>query len=86
VAAWLERKRGWLPESSGGGQAPEQMERPYSVSEVAELLGVTRQTVYKWLSVDNPDDAVIPPAAWFRLPSGYIRIRKWAVESMVNEQ
>jgi len=31
------------------------------------------------LAVDESEEAVIPPEAWFKLPNGHIRIREWAV-------
>jgi hypothetical protein len=46
---------------------------------VAALFGVSRQTVYNWLSFDEPESALIHVDAWFRLPSGHIRIRESAV-------
>jgi len=70
--AWLERKEGWISR----GEKTRRMvgERVYSVAQVAEMLAVSRNTIYKYL-----DNAIIPPDAWFRLPSGYIRIREAAV-------
>jgi len=47
------------------------------VSDTARIMGVTRQTVFKWLSIAEPEGAVIPPAAWWRTPGGHIRIREW---------
>jgi len=62
------------------------VERVYSVSEVAELLSVSRNTVFKWLSLDEPEFAVIPPDAWIRLPSSnHIRIKAWAVRDLLGE-
>ena len=55
------------------------MEKVYSISEVAELLSVSRQTVCKWLSLDESEKALSPPSGWFKLPSGHIRIREWIV-------
>lgn len=57
--------------------------RIYSVTQTAELLNVDRRTVYKWLSTDEPEYAVIPREGWFRLPgSGYIRIKEWVVNKL----
>jgi transposase len=58
---------------------PRKVEKVYSISEVAELLAVNKQTVRKWLSIGDPDGAVIPPNAWLKLPNGHIRIREWIV-------
>jgi len=63
------------------------VERVYSVSEVARILGVTKQVVYKWLSIGYPEGAIIPPNAWFRLPrSKHIRIKAWAVRKLLDGQ
>ena len=51
----------------------------YSVAEVAELMSVHKQTVYKWLGLDDEDEAVIPPGGWVKTPGGQIRIREWIV-------
>lgn len=57
--------------------------KAFSVAQVVEILQVDKQTVYKWLSTDAPEYAVIPPEGWFRLPrSGYIRIKEWVVEKL----
>jgi len=55
------------------------MEASYSTGKTAELLGVSKQTIFKYLSLEAPEDAVIPPDAYFRLPSGHIRIKAWAI-------
>jgi hypothetical protein len=54
--------------------------------EVAEILSVTKKTIYKWLSLDEPEDAVIPPAAWYKLPNGHIRIKEWIVLKLQNNE
>jgi len=78
--AWLEKKQDWLSQPTRGkGNGKRRLEKMYSVSEVAELLSVSRGTVFKWLSLDEPEEAVIPPDAWIKLPNGYIRIREVAV-------
>lgn len=52
-------------------------DKSYSVSDVMKRLGVTRQTVYKWL------DTVIPSNKWFSLPiSGHIRIKESAIKKI----
>lgn len=62
-----------------------QMEPSYSVAKVAKLLDVDKQTVYKWLEVDD-GDSVIPVDGWFKLPgSGYIRIKRSAVMALQKE-
>jgi len=77
---WLEKKENWLKQEKRP-MTPQKIinEKVYSITDVAHLLSVTRQTVYKWLSIDEPEYAVIPPGAWFKLPNGHIRIREWIV-------
>jgi len=60
------------------------LDHSYSVVKAAAILGVSRQTIYKYLSIDEPEYAIIPPDAWFRLPSGYIRIREWILIKLKN--
>ncbi len=55
------------------------LEASYSTGETARLLGVSKQTIYKYLSLEALEDAVIPESAWFRLPSGHIRIKTWII-------
>lgn len=77
---WIEKKEGWIGRKEGGnGKKPAPPQKSYSVTEVASLLGISRQTVFKWLSLDEPETAIIPAQAWYRLPSGHIRIREWIV-------
>ena len=57
----------------------------YSVTQFAAALAVTRQTVYKYLSLGNPDDAVISPADWYKLPGGAIRIKARALAKIMDE-
>jgi hypothetical protein len=79
---WIERRDNWLPRS-----APmRRRDDVYTVSEVATLLKVSRNTVYKWLGFDEAEEAVIPPAMWFKLPTGHIRIRKDAIQALLHEQ
>jgi len=77
---WLEKKENWLTPGKSK-MTPKKLfnEKVYSVTEVAASLAVTRQTIYKWLSIDEPEYAIIPPNAWFKLPNGHIRIREWIV-------
>lgn len=78
---WIPEKTHWL------GPRPKQrrkagkkdVDRMYSVQDVAQLMSVSKRTVMKWLSVDEPEFAVIPPEGWIKLQNGYIRIREWAV-------
>ena len=60
----------------------EQIERSYSVAEVAEKLKVTRQTIYKYLSLDEPKYAQIPVSGWYRLPGGHLRIKESALKEL----
>jgi len=77
--AWLDENKDWVPKSKQRPKPPKKVEMTYRISEVAEMLSVTHQTVFKWLSIDEPEDAIIPPSAWFRLPGGHIRIFESAV-------
>jgi len=75
---WIKPKKDWIPHQ----KSPTKkflVEKAYSITQVAEMLAVSRRTIFKWLSIDEPEYAVIPPDAWFRLPSGHIRIREWVV-------
>jgi|GEM_PF-3035159 len=77
--SWIERRDNWLPGAKG--KRPRQRRRAedhYSVSEVADIMSVSRATVFKWLSVNNPEDAIIPPEGWIRL-GDQIRIKEWAL-------
>ena len=80
MAQWLEKRENWLPSGKPRKTKPKRSpEKMYSVSEVAAMLSISRSTVFKWLSIDEPDLAVIPPGAWIKLPNGHIRIREWIV-------
>lgn len=87
--AWLEEKKNWLPNSRKTRktrQPEKEPEKVYSVIEVARLMSVSKNTVYKWLCIKNPEDAVIPPNGWFRIPNTTeIRIKKWALMALMNE-
>jgi len=83
---WIEKKKNWLPNSAGmrdrdtrleTGKKNKLYERVYTVGQAADILGVDRSTVLRYLSLDEPEGAVIPPEAWYRLPGGHIRIREW---------
>ncbi|MBW1799375.1 MAG: hypothetical protein JRJ85_01465 [Deltaproteobacteria bacterium] len=84
--AWLEKKEGWIPATKKGAPRKRQVEKSYSIAEVAELLSVTKQTIFKWMAFEEPEDAVIPPSGWYRLPSGHIRIREWVVLKLQAEE
>ena len=75
-----------LRRPSGRRARPQPPEPTYSVAQVAEIFDVTKQTVYKWLQVED-DDPVIPHDGWFKLPgSGHIRIKRTAVLILQGEQ
>jgi hypothetical protein len=61
-----------------------EIEKVYKIREVCQILSVSRTTVYKWLSIDEPEYAVIPPEGWFKLPGGHIRIHTWVIEKIQN--
>jgi len=89
---WIDKKNdmdtsgGVLRRSSGRRSRPRPPEPTYSVAQVAEIFSVSKATVRKWLSIDFPEDAVIPPDGWFKLPrSGYIRIKHGIITSLKNE-
>lgn len=83
--AWIEKKEGWIEKKGGNGKAPPvKLEKSYSVSDAARIMGVSRQTVFKWLSVDDPENAVIPPAAWWRTAGGYIMIKESILMKLQN--
>jgi len=86
---WIDKKAdmdtsgGWLRRP--GEQRPQRKPQPeptYSVAQVAEIFDVTKQTVYKWLMMDE-GESVIPADGWFKLPgSGHIRIKYSAVMAL----
>jgi len=76
---WIDKKEHWINKPGQTDNYPSKPERSYSVTDVAEFFGVSRQTVYAWLSLDEPGLAIIPTDAWFRLPSGHVRIRESAI-------
>ena len=82
--AWIEKKEKWFEpkrQKSNGSKS----QRSYSVSEVAHIMGVSRQTVFKWLSIDEPEIAMILPSAWWRTDSGYIMIKESALIKFQRE-
>jgi len=78
VSLWIESDKNWFG-SRREKQKRSMPEKSYSIPEVAELLSVSRGVIYKWLSLDEPEEAVIPPSAWYRLPNGRVRIYAWIV-------
>ena len=82
---WLEKKENWLPKQKGK-QAQTKLQKAYSIREVCQILSVSRSTIYKWLSLDEPEYATIPPEAWFKLPSGHIRIFEWIIVKIQNNE
>jgi hypothetical protein len=80
--AWLERKK-WFASSKKKRPRPE---RTYSVAEVAELFSVSKQTVMKWLMIDDETgESIISPEEWYKLPgSGYVRIKESAILRLQN--
>ena len=56
-----------------------------STGDFAHIAGVSRQTIIKWLAIDEFGDAVIPPHLWFRLPSGHIRISVIAIRFILPD-
>ena len=52
-------------------------EKLYKTSEVAEMLGLDKKTIYKWMAC-----GILPANGWFKLPNGYIRFRAWLVKKL----
>lgn len=50
-----------------------------TVAEAAEMLGVDKQTIRKYMALDPEDNAPIPFDAWYRLPGGHIRIYRYVI-------
>jgi hypothetical protein len=81
----LDAPAGAHPDPSTLGPLDRPPEPVYSVAQVAEIFDVTKQTVYKWLIMED-GDSVIPPEGWFKLPgSGHIRIKRAAVLALQGE-
>lgn len=53
-----------------------------TTNEMARIFSVSQRTVYKWLSIKNPEGAVISKEDWYRLPGGGIRIKKSVVKKL----
>jgi len=54
-------------------------EKLYKTSEVAEIMNVTKQTVYKWLDI-------LPKKGWFRNHVGQLRFKKWLIDKLKSGQ
>ena len=62
-------------------------EKSYSITKVAEILSVTRQTIFKWLTVDEFGNSIIPSDSWYRLPgSNHIRIKAYIIQKIKNKE
>jgi hypothetical protein len=84
--AWIPKKKDWLGKKAEVQEKTRRFEKVYTVAQAAAMLGVDKQTIYKYLEFDEESqDSVIPPHAWFRLPrSGYIRIKEWIVLKLMG--
>lgn len=79
---WIEKKKWFEPKGWNGRRRPE--EKTYTIMEMAAILSVSRDTIYKWIAFDAPDEAVIPPSGWIRLPNGRVRIHEWVLIKIKN--
>lgn len=81
---WLDQRDNWLPKSEGAEDEakPRRRRDPVlRVGEAAAMLGVDRRTLLKYLS-DEEGGLLRYGEDWFRLPSGYIRIYRAAIERL----
>lgn len=88
--SWLKDQKNWLPQTSEVKRKPVKKKvddsETYTIMEFAKIFKVSRQTVWKWLSLDEPEGAVIPPDCWIKLPhSGHIRIKAKAIVLLKDE-
>jgi hypothetical protein len=88
---WIKkREESWLPTAHGAKRGEKSAERQpekklYTVDEVARIFKVTKKTVYKWMSYeDDPNEAIIPPEAWYKMRTGRILIDEWIVLKLLN--
>ena len=81
---WIEKKEDWFPDK-GRKRKAVAIERSYTIAQMAEALAVSREIIYKWLALDDPENAVIPPTGWYRLPNGRVRIREWVIIKIQKE-
>ncbi|MBW2024381.1 MAG: helix-turn-helix domain-containing protein [Deltaproteobacteria bacterium] len=85
--SWIEKTDNWL-EGLGESRRRRQLkpkkapepEVVYTVKEIANILKVNRNTVFKWIETD-----VLGPEDYFRLPGGYLRIRHSALMKLMNQ-
>ena len=61
-----------------------EIEVSFTITEVARILKISRTTVYKWISKNAPEHAIIPREGWFVLPTGHIRIRGAILKGMLR--
>ena len=92
MSSWIDHKDDF--DTSGGrlktqrsevgeGLASSREKPVLTVAEVADMLGVDKQTIRrKYLALDPEDDAPIPFDAWYRLPGGHIRIYRFVIEKI----
>jgi hypothetical protein len=57
-----------------------------TIKDLEKEYSVSRQTVYQWLAIGNPKEAVIAKEDWFRLPGGSIRIKKSVLKKLQGEK
>jgi Mn-dependent DtxR family transcriptional regulator len=55
-----------------------------TINELAKKLSVSPRTVFKYLSIKNPEGAVISKKDWYRLPGGDIRIKKSVAKKLLG--
>jgi len=82
---WLESRQNWLPNSAQKKVRKPASKQSYTITEVAEIFEVTRQTVYKWLISDDLGEAIISPTLWYKLPGGHIRVAKIAITKLKEQ-
>ena len=82
---WLESRQNWLPNTSQKKVRKPASKQSYTITEVAEIFEVTRQTVYKWLISDDLGEAIISPTLWYKLPGGHIRVAKIAITKLKEQ-
>ncbi|MFC1884657.1 hypothetical protein ACFL2O_07795 [Thermodesulfobacteriota bacterium] len=83
---WTEQKEkfdtsgGRLKRTSSQKKRQAVSERVFTISEVADIFRVNKQTVYKWLSPDPEENCGIAFEDWYKLPrSGQVRIYERAI-------
>ncbi|MBW2032793.1 MAG: helix-turn-helix domain-containing protein [Deltaproteobacteria bacterium] len=63
------------------GESTTRFEKVITITKAAEILGVSRSTMIKYMSVDT----IISPSDWFRLPGGHIRIKESAILKLMKQ-